>query len=197
VQHFPAWAARGAPSVIKPWKVLRSRKVLDDRWLTVRADAVEMPNTGAVLDPWYVLERADWVAIVALTADGHVVLTSEYRHGAGKVGLGLPGGVAEDGETPSQTAARELREETGYACDRWIELGALWANWRNQTNRLHVLLGHDARLEHAPSLDVGEDIEVALMSWDKWATDGLIGSPQAYYVAATLMAQRWIAAQGT
>lgn len=178
--------------MIRPWTVLRSRNVVADRWLTVRADTVRMPNTGAVLDPWYVVERADWVAIVALTADDQVVLTREYRHGAGVVGLGLPGGVIEAGEGAPETAIRELREETGYACARWVELGALWANWKNQTNRLHVMLGLDARLVHAtPELDVGEDIETALMAWSAWLGTGLQEAPQAYYVAASLLADRW------
>lgn len=177
--------------MIRPWKVLRSRKLIADRWLTVRADTVEMPNTGAVLDPWYVVERADWVAIVALTADGQVVLTREYRHGAGVVGLGLPGGVLEAGEGAAETAARELREETGYACARWVELGTLWANWKNQTNRLHVMLGLDACLTHAPELDVGEDIETTLMAWSGWLETGLQEAPQAYYVAASLLVDRW------
>jgi len=49
-------------------------------------------------------------------------------------------------------------------------------------------------LKHAPALDVGEDIDVELMAWDRWSADGLLQSPQAYYVAATAMAERWMAA---
>jgi ADP-ribose pyrophosphatase YjhB (NUDIX family) len=43
-------------------------------------------------------------------ADGHVLLV---RHDYGRRNWELPGGGAEPGESPDETALRELREETG------------------------------------------------------------------------------------
>ena len=45
---------------------------------------------------------------------GRVVLVRQWRHGVREVGLEIPAGLGDPGETPEQAAARELVEETGY-----------------------------------------------------------------------------------
>jgi hypothetical protein len=91
--------------MVKPWKLVSSKIALSDRWITVRADACER-NDGIIIDPFYVLERQDWVCILPVTRTGNVVLTVEYRHGIGAVVAGLPGGVIESSDrSPEQAAA--------------------------------------------------------------------------------------------
>jgi NUDIX domain. len=52
---------------------------------------------------------------VPITKGGEVVLTEEYRHGAKRRLLQLPGGHIDEGEGALSAAWRELREETGFA----------------------------------------------------------------------------------
>ena len=49
----------------------------------------------------------------------------QYRHGTEDVTLEVPGGMvdATDGD-PSVSAARELREETGYEVEAIVHLGS-------------------------------------------------------------------------
>ena len=54
---------------LRPWRVTASRIVLADRWIRLRADSCVAPS-GDVVDPFYVLEYADWVHVVALTGKG-------------------------------------------------------------------------------------------------------------------------------
>jgi len=62
------------------------------------------------------------VATVALTSDGDIVLVSQYRASFDSFVLEIPAGMRDvEGEDPSETAVRELREETGYAAES-IEL---------------------------------------------------------------------------
>jgi hypothetical protein len=42
--------------IIKPWKVLRSRYVLSDRWIKVRADDC-VTSDGTKVSPYYVSSR--------------------------------------------------------------------------------------------------------------------------------------------
>ena len=82
---------------IKPWKILESKHLRKE----IRLDTCELPN-GKIIDG-VVLEYGDWATIVALTKEQQVVLVWQYRHGAQKVILELPGGARrtflEDGDS--------------------------------------------------------------------------------------------------
>jgi len=142
---------------IKPWKILESHRIHKN----VRIDKCELPN-GITIDG-FVLEYNDWATIVALTKQQEVVLIRQYRHGAQKVILELPGGALEAGdESPLQAARRELLEETGYASDTFIQIGCVSPNPANQTNLIYSFLALDAEKVGGQHLDATEDIEVLL-----------------------------------
>ncbi len=60
--------------------------------------------------------RPEGCVIYALLKDdpGKIVLIHQYRYPLGRYIYELPAGLIEPGETPSQAAVRELKEETGY-----------------------------------------------------------------------------------
>ena len=147
---------------IKPWKILESKYLRKQ----MRLDMCKLPN-GKIIEG-VVLEYGDWVTIIALTKEQDVVMVRQYRHGAQKVILELPGGVmdAED-ESPMYTAWRELLEETGYTSDNFIQIGCVSPNPANQTNLIYSFLALDADKVSSQNLDETEEIEVVLKPFEE------------------------------
>lgn len=144
--------------LIKPWRLLSSKLIVKDQWIHLRADRCQKDD-GGIVEPFYVKEEPEWVCIFALTPDNGVILTTEYRHGAAVLGTGLPGGGVEKSDaSPLAAAMRELKEETGYTSADVTALGAHYANWANQDNRIHYFLVENAEKTNVQALDPNEDI---------------------------------------
>lgn len=146
-----------------PWRVAASRTLVKDRWIDLRADDC-VRSDGLEIKPYYVLDYPDWVQVIAIDADENLVVIRQYRHGIGKVTLEIPSGCIDATDAdPVSAAARELREETGYAAERLRQVGVITNNPANQTNRIHIVLAEGARRVAEQSLDESEEIAVELM----------------------------------
>lgn len=93
----------------------------DGRLLHVFEDTVRLPSGREGRRE--VIEHPGAVAVVATAGDGRVVLVRQWRHPLRRALWEVPAGTREPGEDPSDTAQRELAEETGYTAGRWRELG--------------------------------------------------------------------------
>ncbi len=170
---------------IAPWQVLRSTTTYEDRWLKVRTDTCKTPQ-GQIIDSWHVLECSTWVNVLALTPTGQVVLVQEYRHGAGQVLFGLPGGAVEaHDEHPLAAIQRELLEETGYGGGQFFEIGYSYANPSRQNNIVCSFLALNVSKLQAQTLDEEENIDVVLQDFASFSQQAWSGEIplQALYLA--------------
>ena len=149
--------------MIKPWKKVRSTPVGDFRIFKLRSDVKLSPRTGREHD-FYVLDSVHWVNVIAITPDQKLVMIEQFRHGSNTVELEIPGGMMDAGETdPVTTAARELREETGYAGENARLLGRIWSNPAILSNKTYTVLIENCRLKHDVHWDHGEDLATRLV----------------------------------
>lgn len=149
-------------SALQPWEVDRSEYLQDCRIFRLRRDHAISPATGKQGD-FYVLDAPDWVSLVPITDDGMLICVAQYRHGSQRISLETPAGLVETGEAPEEAAARELREETGYAARSMSVLGRTFANSAFMTNHMTAILAEGCTLKDPTAWDEHEELELRLI----------------------------------
>ena len=117
---------------------------------------------------FYRLQGPDWVNVVAFTREGDLLVVEQFRHGIDGPTLEIPGGGCDEGESPAESARRELREETAFVSERWVALGSCTPNPATQNNRCHTFLALDCDPDGALALDPAEELQVWACSWSEW-----------------------------
>ncbi len=116
-------------------------------------------------EPYYSLRMPDYVSIVALTADHEIVLVRQYRPAVEAYTLELPSGHVDAGQTPEESAGRELLEETGFTPRKWEFLGTLLSDTERNENRTWCYLAPDV-VPPAPDWVPEKGVEVVLSPID-------------------------------
>src|SRR5665213_4431111 len=88
------------------WTVRSSTYRVDEPFLRVRSDTVELPN-GTIIEGYFVRESRGFAIVAALTPDRRIVLVRQYKHGIAKIVLELPAGMIDAGEDAQTCAVRE------------------------------------------------------------------------------------------
>jgi ADP-ribose pyrophosphatase len=105
------------------WPVIDSEVEYETGWFTGGYDLVEQPN--GTTKRYYWAELATAVVVVAAAAD-HLIMVEQYRPTIRETQLELPAGIVEAGESFTQAAERELREETGFEASSTSLLQEVW-----------------------------------------------------------------------
>jgi 8-oxo-dGTP pyrophosphatase MutT (NUDIX family) len=144
------------------WRVLESRRLLERRWLTLHEQRVRL-TSGIEIDEFHLIESPDWVAVLATTGAGEVVLVEQYRHGSACSSLELPAGVIDAGETPLAAAKRELAEETGFEAEQLVPLSTVFPEPARHSNRAHFFFASGVVRRGQPRPDESEQLAVRLL----------------------------------
>ncbi len=129
------------------WRVTESSYVVDTRFLRLRKDTIELPG-GQIVPDYYVRESRGFIIVCAQAADGRIVLVRQYKHGIGKELLELPAGAVDPGEEAAETAARELREETGYTAASLEPVRTFVVDPTNSDTVAHLFFARNAERTH-------------------------------------------------
>ena len=101
----------------------------------------------------------------------------------------FPGGKIEAGETPQIALAREIREETGMAAGKLVELGKFYLAAGYSTELMTVFLATDLRIDPLDP-DADEFLEVEKIPLAEALSIAEAGQmPDAKTLAALLMAR--------
>jgi ADP-ribose pyrophosphatase len=98
--------------VPKRARVIKSKTIFHGRVVDLKVEQVIEP--GGVQTTREVVCHPGSVVVVPHLPDGRLILVRQYRHAVRESLWELVAGGMEPGETPRQSARRELQEEAGY-----------------------------------------------------------------------------------
>jgi ADP-ribose pyrophosphatase len=144
-------------------RVLSSRNIYRGRLVNLDVDRIVEPSGMEVERE--VVRHPGAAVLLPVTADRRVVLIRQFRYAAGEILLEVPAGTIDPGETPEETAGRELVEETGYYAGRLEKLADFFPSPGILAERMHLFLATELeKREHSPDED--ENLELVELSWE-------------------------------
>ena len=131
------------------------------------------------------IHRVDAAAIVAYD-DEHVWLVRQPREAILQYTLEIPAGKLDEGESPLQSARRELAEEIGREAEHWQEVHTYHPTSGYSDEALHLFAATGLRASDVEP-DPGERIEIV-----RWPLADLDAAIAATNDAKTLVGLQWL-----
>lgn len=147
------------PPLPQRWKKVGARTVAHTRIFDVQSVDYHHPHRAKAQD-FFVISAPDWVNVLALTPERHLVLVRQFRYGTDGFSVEIPGGVMDAGEDAIAAGLRELQEESGYTGTKVRLLGTVHPNPAMQNNRCHLVLVEDAHRSAKLDWDPDEEFEI-------------------------------------
>jgi 8-oxo-dGTP pyrophosphatase MutT (NUDIX family) len=149
---------------INPWTTLSSQPIYENPWIAVREDQVLRPDGSPGI---YGVVHFKHFAVGVLPVDeaGRVWLVGQFRYPLDAYSWEIPEGGGHEGETAEETAARELREETGFVAGRMALIAT--SHLSNSVSDEIAYIYRATDLVPGPSApDGNERLQVRLFDWD-------------------------------
>ena len=104
-----------------PWGVTSKRQVYDNPWICVtHHDVITPAGEPGIYGTVHYKNLA--IGVVPIDAELHTYLVGQYRFPLDAYSWEIPEGGGVLGIDPVESAARELREETGLSAGKWQRL---------------------------------------------------------------------------
>jgi ADP-ribose pyrophosphatase len=134
-----------------PHQLIQRTLIYTGKAFSVAQHQLRLPDGRA--NTYDLVEHNNAVTILPQDAQGSILLVRQYRLGAKSELLELPAGVLHDDEDPAEGAAREVREETGFAAGRLTRLGGFYMAPGYSTEYMHVFLATQLTPDPLPQDD--------------------------------------------
>jgi ADP-ribose pyrophosphatase len=138
------------------------RVIYQGRKIDLALQAVRLAD-GSTAEREVVVHRGA-VALLPMIDRDHVCLLKNYRYTVDRTLWEVPAGTIDAGESPDETAPRELTEETGYVAGRITRLADWLVSPGVMTERMYLYLCEDLRpgpTSHQPD----ERLEPVIVPW--------------------------------
>jgi len=137
--------------------ILEHREVYSGKIIKVHVDTVQQASGRTTIRE--VVLHPGGVTAVPVLDDGRLLLIRQFRYPIGKYILELPAGKLDSGQSPTDTIAREIEEETGHKAGSLSYECAFYTSPGISDELIHLFLARN--LMPCPQrLEEGEHITV-------------------------------------
>ena len=150
-------------------KTISQKTVFQGRILDVDVLEVELDNGRRSTRE--IVKHGAAVAIIPQLSDGRLVFIRQFRKAMERVCFEIVAGNCEPDEDPAATAARELREETGYIAEDLQFLGPIYPSVGYCTERINIFY---AKIKEQTETDFDEDEYIELVTLTEAEMDEMI-----------------------
>jgi ADP-ribose pyrophosphatase len=137
--------------------VLSHEEIYRGKIVTLHVDTIRQASGRSTIRE--VVLHPGGVAAIPVLEDGRLLLIRQFRYAIGKYILELPAGKLDSGQTPLDTIAREIEEETGYCAGTITHECSFYTTPGFSDECIHLFLARDMMLK-AQRLEEGEHITV-------------------------------------
>jgi ADP-ribose pyrophosphatase len=143
---------------MKKWTTVDSKILCSSDFLSVTEDSVILPNGKQI--GYNTIKLWDFVSVVPIIGND-VAMIEILRYPRNCLSLEIPSGHIESNETPQESAARELLEETGYTAGQLSPLCS-YNPLSRSLQMAHLFLATELT-KGTPQLEETEQIKVKLV----------------------------------
>jgi len=141
-----------------PWKILSSRDIYNNPWISLTEHQVLNPQGGEGI--YGVVHFKNYaLGVLALDDELNIFLVGQYRFPLKAYSWEIPEGGGSFDITPLEGATRELLEETGLKADHWEELQVMHLS-NSVSDEVAVLFLATDLHQHESSPEDTEELEL-------------------------------------
>jgi len=144
------------------WKTIKEKVVYNGKVLKIYKDDVIFPS--GISGQFEYLKKHPFIAVIAITDKNKIVLVGQYRNSVKKFSWEVPEGSINKGETPLQSAKKELEEEAGLKAKDWKCIGKFVVGAGSFNQWCHTYIAKNLTLGKQSPESSGEMQEVKIVS---------------------------------
>lgn len=161
----------------KFWKVKKTKKGFEGKWIHINLDQVELPDRSMIEFEAIEFQRHG-AGIVAENDKGEIILVKNYRYINDYDSWEIPAGTIPPGSDPEDCVLEELKEEAGCTVDKHelVHIGNYFPSIGSGSQIFHCYYARNVRQVSA-ELDSNEILEAKWFTKDeikKMILDGTI-----------------------
>ncbi len=122
-------------------KTVEEKRIYTGKLLTLNADRVILSSGRKSIREY--VSHPGAAAAIPFISKGRIILVRQYRYPISRDLLEIPAGIIEEGESPQETIARELKEEIGYEAKQIEPIGWFYPSPGYTNEKIHLFKASD------------------------------------------------------